>query len=513
MSWFDLLNMSSRTCPRAVALQQNETKIAYGELQELVSTIARRLSATVERGSLIAVWSPNDINAHCLALGILRAGCAWVPVNARSRAEEVSAFLARVECRVLFYHARFEHEVARLGARPFEGVCLVRLDTLKDGLVSLKTWLNGPSSAKAGPEPDSEDVAILSGTSGSTGQPKAVMTTHANLRALSRCFAEALKFESPPRFLATTPMTHTAGLMSFAVIASRGLTIVQQAFDPRRMIKSIESEAVDTTYLPPTALYKLLATPGIRSCNYSSLRHFLIGGMPLSVAKLKEAIDVFGSAMTPCYGQLEALWITFFLPRDWPADGEAPERLWHSCGRPAPFVQVEIMGEHGEVLNDGQEGEIVVRSDMVMKGYYRDPEATAAASAGEWHRTGDIGRRDKRGFLYIVGRNKDLIITGGFNVAPTEVEEVLLSHPAVADCVVFGVADPIWGEAVRAAVTLVQQARASEPDLISHCRARLADFKCPKTIEIRNQIPTTATGKASRRKIAADDLSTRQGPD
>jgi acyl-CoA synthetase (AMP-forming)/AMP-acid ligase II len=223
----------------------------------------------------------------------------------------------------------------------------------------------------------------------------------------------------------------------------------------------------------------------------------------MSVEKLKEALEVFGPVMTQTFGQVEApMLVTSMTPEQHleAIQTGKEKRLW-SCGRPTVFSLVEIMDEDGNLLPPGERGEIVVRGNLVMKGYYKNPEATAEASAFGWHHTGDVGYKDEDGFIYIVDRKKDMIISGGFNIFSSEVEQVIWSHPAVQDCAVIGVPDDKWGESVKAVVQLKPGMSATEEELIALCKEKVGSVKAPKSVEFWPDLPRTAVGKVMKRDI------------
>jgi acyl-CoA synthetase (AMP-forming)/AMP-acid ligase II len=248
-------------------------------------------------------------------------------------------------------------------------------------------------------------------------------------------------------------------------------------------------------------MYTLLDHAGVRGRDFSSLKYLVIAASPVSPAKLREAMEVFGPAVCQCYGQAEApMFLTFLSTRDLM---NGPSERWSSCGRSTLSVRLEIMGPEGALLGPRERGEIVARGNLTMVGYYRNAEATAAMTTDGWRRTGDIGFRDEHGFVYIVDRAKDMIITGGFNVYSVEVEQVILEHAAVLDCAVIGVPDPKWGEAVSAFVELKSGAEFNAAEIISLVRARLGPIHAPKTVEAWPSLPRSAAGKVIKAQIRA----------
>jgi acyl-CoA synthetase (AMP-forming)/AMP-acid ligase II len=256
-------------------------------------------------------------------------------------------------------------------------------------------------------------------------------------------------------------------------------------------------------FLPPTAIYKLLEAPGIEKVDFSSVRYLLYGAAPISVEKLKKAIGLWGPIMTGGYGQTEAMTSISNLRADeHVVDGKlaSDERL-SSVGRPNPLVRVEIMNDANEILLRGETGEICVRGDLLMKGYYKAPEKTAETIVDGWLHTGDIGHLDAEGYLHITDRKKDMIISGGFNVYPSEVEQVIWSHPAVQDCAVIGVPDEKWGEAVKAVVELNPGQSVTADELIALCKARLGSVMAPKSVDFVAVLPRSPVGKVLKKDL------------
>jgi acyl-CoA synthetase (AMP-forming)/AMP-acid ligase II len=276
--------------------------------------------------------------------------------------------------------------------------------------------------------------------------------------------------------------------------------------DPALMLAAIPKHRVTELFLPPTVIYRLLDIPDLgRKVDFSSLKYFMYGAAPMSVEKLKLALEVIGPRMMGGYGQTEAPASISYLPPGEHFDGgqlASDERL-ASVGRPNPLIRVEIMNDANEILPQGATGEICVRGDLVMKGYYKAPEKTAETIVDGWLHTGDIGHLDAEGYLHITDRKKDMIISGGFNVYPSEVEQVIWSHPAVQDCAVIGVPDEQWGEAVKAVVELNAGQSVTAEELISLCKARLGSVKAPKSVDFVDSLPRSPVGKVLKKDLRA----------
>jgi acyl-CoA synthetase (AMP-forming)/AMP-acid ligase II len=298
-------------------------------------------------------------------------------------------------------------------------------------------------------------------------------------------------------------MTHGAGVLALMLMPEAPTNVLLNKTDAASILKAIESNRVTHLYLPPTLLYALLASPELRKTDLSSLSRFLISAAPVAAEKLKEAVAAFGPVMCQAFGQAEApFFLTFLSPEDHLKGMADPDgKLLRSCGRPTMFSRVEIMDEEGKLLRPGEVGEIVARSNLVMAGYHKDPVATAEVSKFGWHHTGDIGFKDEDGYVYIVDRKRDMIISGGFNVFTTEVEQAVLSHADVQDCAVIGVPDEKWGEAVKAVVELKPGATVTPEALVAYLRPRLGGVKTPKSVEIWESLPRSPVGKVLKRTI------------
>jgi acyl-CoA synthetase (AMP-forming)/AMP-acid ligase II len=299
-------------------------------------------------------------------------------------------------------------------------------------------------------------------------------------------------------------MTHAAGILCFMLTPQCPTNVVLEKIDPLEIMETIERHRVTHLFLPPTALYAMLAHPRVREFDYSSLTHFLIAASPVSPDKLAEAVEIFGPCMCQCYGQVETpMLITYLSPAELAAAAREPA-LHHrlkSCGKPCAMTLMAIMDDDGGLLPRSERGEIVARGDLVAPCYYRNPEGTAEARRHGWHHTGDVAYWDEDGYVYIVDRKKDMIITGGFNVFSAEVEAAINAHPGVENCAVIGTPDAKWGEAVTAIVVLRPGQQLSPDALIDFAKDRLGSVKAPKRIEIWPELPRSPVGKVLKTEI------------
>ncbi|MCC5859949.1 MAG: AMP-binding protein [Ectothiorhodospiraceae bacterium] len=506
MQLIDFFDVVARRYPQRTAfVQPDGTAFSFMEAAE----VSRRLAVAIEKMGTkqdckISVYSPNDARAFFAMLAIFRAGRVWVPLNARNTVEDNVAFIETVDVELLFYHSAFEDEVRRIreavpGIRGF--VCLDQEGGFGPSVDALIADAEGDvADMPADPE---RPCAILA-TGGTTGRSKGAVWTNQVWETLIANFWTSVPFVEHPVHLCVAPMTHAAGVLALMLMPRGPTNIILDKADPVRILEAIQQYRVTHLYLPPTLLYMLLASPKLRDYDASSLQCLLISAAPVSSEKLREAVAAFGPVVCQAFGQAEApFFLTFLSTEDHRRAIENPDigHLLRSCGRPTMFSKVAIMGEDGRLLGPGEVGEIVAQGNIVSPGYYNNPEATAEVSAFGWHHTGDLGYRDENDYVFIVDRKKDMIITGGFNVYSTEVEQVILSHSAVQDCAVIGVPDEKWGEAIKAVVELKPGSSAGPEDIISHCRDRLGGVKTPKSIEVWDDLPRSPVGKVLKRRI------------
>jgi acyl-CoA synthetase (AMP-forming)/AMP-acid ligase II len=509
MAVIDFFDRGWRINPTGAAYIQDEREYSFTEVGELSCRIANALLAGgFAKETKGAVWATNDVTAWTCTLGLWRANMCWIPVGARNAPEENQYLLDAFDCEIVFFQEDFAAVIAELRPTLPKVKLWICIDADLPDAPSLTRW----SAAQPATDPqvpvDLNDVISLSATGGTTGKPKGVMNTHRSYQTFCAHFMISCYYPagSLPVNLAAAPMTHTAGVLSIPCTARGGTVVVVTKPDPAVLLAAIPQHRITEFFLPPTVIYRLLDIPDLnKKVDFSSLRYLMYGAAPMSVEKLKQAIEVFGPVMTGGYGQTEAPASIAFLPPDAHfTDGKlaSDERL-SSVGPPNPLVRVEIMNDANEILAKGESGEICVRGDLVMKGYYKAPDKTAETIVDGWLHTGDIGHIDGEGCLHITDRKKDMIISGGFNVYPSEVEQVIWGHPAVQDCAVIGVPDEQWGEAVKAVVELNAGQTASVEELISLCKEKLGSVKAPKTVDFVDSLPRSPIGKVLKKDLRA----------
>ncbi|MGA3292409.1 MAG: AMP-binding protein [Candidatus Acidiferrales bacterium] len=507
----DYFDKAADAHPDRVAVIDRGKRYSYRETRLLTQKISRALlAAGLQPEERAAILSSNDARVLLCMLGLMRAGAAWVPVNYRNAVDANAEYMNYVETSWLFYHSSFGDQVDELCRRVPTLRHLICIDAPDRGNPSLEMFMGQAGDARekdwGDPFGNLDRLVGIVPTGGTTGSAKGVRVTNLPWGTMLEMASHYWHCEGIDAVcLNTAPLSHAAGVVALAAFTLGATNVVLPSFDALEVLRAIEHYKVTHLYLPPTALYKLLALPQVRCFDYSSLRIFLLAGSPVSPDQFKKAAEIFGPCMCQCYGQTEApMLLTWLDPATVAAAtaGKRPERL-RSCGKPTSAVRLAIMDEEGGLLPPNQTGEIVARGALVTPGYHNLPEATAEIRRYGWHHTGDVGYQDEDGYFYIVDRKKDMIITGGFNVFSAEIEAGIMALKGVDECAVIGVPDDTWGEAVKAIVVREKSSNLSAEDVINHCKAKLGSMKSPKSVEFRSEIPKTAAGKVDHRALRA----------
>jgi acyl-CoA synthetase (AMP-forming)/AMP-acid ligase II len=500
----DFFDRSAEYFADRACVRDERDSLSYAEVRRRSLKLARRL---VEEGlaeeAKVGVLCPNVAAVIPAVLGVIRSGCSWLPVNARNSMADNVSILTNNDCEWLLYHSDHEAMAEYLLAHCPSTRGAICIDGASKLGPALDEWVRACDEHAVERGLGRDHVYKLALSGGTTGTPKGVMHTNLNAQVMISSLLLAFPHAHPPVFLCAAPVTHAAGNLCLWILAAGGTIALMQKADAGLMLKNIEAYGVTTLFAPPTVIYNMLAHTDLQRFDYSSIEYFLYGAAPMSVPKLKHAIATFGLKMAQIYSQAEATMALTFLRRedhDVIGDPDKEQRL-RSAGRPGPLVRIRIVDKNGEELPPGEPGELVVHSDLICKGYYKNPEATAAVMRHGWLMTGDIAYRDDAGFVYLVDRKRDLIITGGFNVYPSEVEQVISELPAVLDVAVVGAPDDKWGESVIAVVALRPDQQISEERVIQHCKTRLGSVKAPKRVEFRSSLPKSPNGKVLKRVV------------
>jgi long-chain acyl-CoA synthetase len=502
-----LLSRAAQRWPDRPAWLEDGVVVPFSEAEARVNRLARALLAGgASPGDRVGMLVPNCRQGLETILAPMKAGMGVVPMNVRLHPSEHEYMLNDSGARVLIYHEDLHPHVASIRTRLQTVERFIVIGRGESTDLSFEELLSGGSTAPPEVAIQPDDLAWLFYTSGTTGRPKGAMLTHRNLLAMAQLFLLDL---NPARetdvLLHAAAITHGSGVSIFHHIARGAASAfpATRAFEPRRIFEAIQRHRVTTMFLAPTMIH-MLATSGVHhEYDLSSLHTVFYGGGPMYVEQQQEAVRTFGPIFCQLFGQGEAPMACTTLSKEAHLAGDDPvrRRRLSSAGRETTGVQVRIVDEHDRTVPSGTAGEIVVRGDLVMQGYWNRADATAETLRNGWLHTGDVGHLDEDGYLYVTDRKKDMIISGGANIYPREVEEVICTHPAVQEVTVIGVPDETWGESVKALVVLRPAAQAAEADIIEHCRARLASYKKPASVEFLAELPKSAYGKILKREL------------
>ncbi len=486
----DVIRRHAARRPEALALRHAaERELTYGELDERSNRLAQALLARgVGAGTRVAYLDRSSPEVVELLFAASKIGAVLVPLNWRLAPPELAAVLADARAPLLIAGPTFREVAERVGAP--------ELIVVGEGY---ERWLAAHEPRDPGGRGEAGDVIVQMYTSGTTGVPKGVLTTHANLAAAAHT-SQFWAFDDRSVSLTPLPMFHIGGIgWTYCGLWHGATTVIVSDFDAARVLDTLEHQRVTNAVLVPTMLRMLTAVPGAAARDFSALRSIAYGAAPITTPVLKASLRTFGCALFGLYGLTESTGSVIVLE---PEDHDR-EHLLRSAGRPYPWVELKIVDPvSGEPLGSHAVGEVWLRAPNVTPGYFNRPAETAAALTPDgWLRTGDGGFLDDEGYLFLTDRIKDMIVSGGENVYPVEVEETLAQHAGVADVAVIGVPDPHWGEAVKALIVPRPGMRTAPEDLIAFARERLAGYKLPRSVDFVAELPRTPSGKVLKREL------------
>jgi long-chain acyl-CoA synthetase len=495
-----ILRETAAAAPGKPAVVHAGGQLTYGDLDALSDRLAAGLEAAGLRpGDAVAVQLPNIPQFLIAYFGILKAGGVAVPVNVMLKAPEVAFILGDSRPKIFITWEGILGEAAKgAAAAGVTEIYAVGHAAGAAGATAFERLLAPSANGYLLAGRDLTDTAVIVYTSGTTGRPKGAQLTHMQLYMNADIPGRLFAVRPDDVVITVLPLFHVFGLSSILNVCVRfGCTMsLVPRFDPAEVLAAIQRDRATIFEGVPTMFIALLAHPKLGDYDVSSLRIAISGGASIPAPVLDAFEERFGVLILEGYGLTETASTTTF-------NVSAVERRVYSVGKPIWGTQTQVWGENGQALPPGKEniGEVVTRGLHVMKGYLNSPDATATAFAGGWFHTGDLGYFDEDGFLFIVGRIKELIIRGGYNVYPKELEDVLHAHPAVAEAAVVGIPDERLGEEVMAVAVLRPDSSLTAPDLIAYCRERMASYKYPRVIEFRDELPKNTLGKVLKDEL------------
>lgn len=490
------------------AIKFNDRTYTYQEMGEKARRLVNAfLGLGLKKGDRVAFLMANCPEYIFTEYALAKIGAVRVPLAVLLSSDDHIYMMNHSESTVLVYHEKLGTRVEAMlpQLKTIRHLICVSDDpaNVPSGHLHLQTMMENHSADPVQADVSSSDLVGIYYTGGTTGRPKGVMLS--NRAWINSVMLEMLELGlgRDEVFAYMTPLTHAGGVLLLPVLMRRGVCLILQGYSPQLFLEQTQKEKVTAALFVPTMIYLLLDYPDLAQYDTTSLRTILYGAAPIAPERLKQAITQFGPIFSQFYGQTEAPMILSALPKEEHviADPERERQVFSSCGRPTMTTQIKLVDADEKEVPRGEVGEILARSSFTMDGYYKDPEKTAATLHDGWLHTGDMARQDDEGLLYIVDRAKDMIISGGYNIYPREVEDVLFEHDSIKQAAVIGVPHDKWGEAVKAIVVLHPGKTASEEEIINFVRERKGSLIAPKSVEFWDSIPLTNLGKVDKKKM------------
>jgi long-chain acyl-CoA synthetase len=499
-----IIHRHSLLRPDKTAYVYGKERLTYAEFNGKVNSLVRALQELgVNKGDPIGILSWNCLDYAIVYGAAMKGGYVLSRFNPRLGAEEMDYLINYSEVNTLFVGPEMAGVIGAVRPRTAGVRNLITLEERLPDMIFIKDLLDSYPDEEPDVQVQEDDGFFIIYTSGTTGVPRGALYSHREAWDDSRTYVINLSIQPDDRHIQISPMFHIAGdTMLRSLLYVGACNIIVKTFDPAATLQLIQDEKATHISIVPTHLVAMLAVPDVKKYDVSSLKFIWYGGSPMPLEVLKRGLATFGNVFGQGYGQSESgPAICHLSKEDHAALGKPEEKILSSTGQPDVGVQVRVVDDEGRDVGPGEMGEIIVRSKHNMLEYWKKPEETANTIVGGWLHTGDIGYYDEKGYVYIVDRKKDMIITGGENVFPREIEEVLYRHPAVHEAAVIGVPDPYWVEKVHAVVCLKKGATATAEELIALCKKNLAGYKSPKSVEFVEALPKNAAGKIMKREI------------
>ncbi|MFC2017047.1 class I adenylate-forming enzyme family protein [Chloroflexota bacterium] len=511
MNTTDFLSIAISICPDKTATVFEGKRYTFSQLNDRVNSLANALlNLGVQKGDRVAVLQVNCNQCVETYFAVAKLGAIYVPLNFRAKGDELTYMLNSSEANTLFIGERYIDLANSLRSGVTSVKNFISIEGKHDGMLYYEDMLSSSPAEEVVTEISDDDTTILMYTAGTTGFPKGVMLSHNSFAVYVLENVTPADPESEEGNILTVPLYHVAGIQAMMAAIYGGRTLVmERQFEPVEWMELVEAEKANRAMMVPTMLKQLMGHPDFNKHDLSCLRVITYGAAPMPLEVIKKAVDVFpGVSFINAFGQTEtASTITTLGPEDHIIAGTEEEkekklRRLSSIGKPMSDVEMKIVDEDGHELPLGQVGEIVARGPRVMTGYWKDEEKTEKTIDKEgWVHTGDMGYVDEAGYFFLAGRSTDMIIRGGENISPEEVEIALHSHPKIEEAAVIGIPDEEWGEQPRAVIVLKQGETATADEIIEYCRAKMSSFKRPRSVIFVNELPRNPMGKVLKRVL------------
>lgn len=502
----DLIDRAASWFSGAEAVTEGNRQLTFQQVGQRSSRLANVLCGLdPELGSRVAVLVPNRLESVEIDFAIAKAGKVRVPINPRLVDDERAYILANAGATTLVVDSEFEPFIvsARSGMPDLRHV--IAIGSAVEGASKYEDLLANASEVKPAIDHNPDALSYILYTSGTTGRPKgAAATNRSRLAATMNMLIDEIDPKPGDGMVHVGSMAHGSGskVLAYFIRGARNLPVAK--YEPDRFLDLVARERATATFMVPTMISTLVEAAKMARSSAGTLKTITYGGAPIATEKLEEALERFGPVFVQVYGSCEAPHPILVLKKaDHAIENNRDRHRLSSAGREVVTVEVKLFSEIGRDLINGEPGEMWIRSAGLMRGYWQDMAATELVMTDGWYHTGDVFVRDDQGFYYVVDRVRDMIITGGLNVYPAEVEAAMYKHPAIAEVAVVGVPDEHWGESVKAFVTLKPGASLSEAELIEHARKHLAGYKKPRSVEFRDELPKGSTGKILKRELKA----------
>ncbi|MDF1693127.1 MAG: long-chain-fatty-acid--CoA ligase [Zhongshania sp.] len=500
----ELIRHYATTQANHPALIFKDRHSSYSDLEKQCNAIANTLlAAGINKGDRVGILAKNSDHYLQLLLGAAHIGAVTVGLNWRLNPKELSYISNDSEMKVLFVGSDFTNTAAVIKQATPTLKHIIVIDSIHPEWPTLANWIANSSRSQANISVGADDAALQLYTSGTTGHPKGVVLPH-------RAFFDPWVYQNHPEMawnnitpddvcLLAMPFFHVGGIgLAFMALRGGASAVIVPEFSPTEFLNVVPEYGVSRTFLVPAALRAILLLPEAATADWSSLRQIIYGAAPMPEALLLDALSIIKCNFVQNYGMTELSGTVVHLP---PEDHIQGSKRLRSAGLPTPNTAIKIIDEHGLAVAQGEVGEILIRSPATMLAYWKNPDATAKTLINGYIHTGDAGYQDQDGYLYIFDRVKDMIISGGENIYPIEVENALFSHPDITDVAVIGTPDDKWGEAVTAVVVCKENSLVTEQELIDYAKAHIATYKCPKKIVFSTELPRNASGKILKRQL------------